>query len=115
MKLITDAFRHYEHGDTRIRKGFLFIPHVAKRPDGTNDWRWLEFAEWEEEHCVMVGKGSWWSTKRFLTKGNDPVGTVKVCFTDADGKEGCVKHDNIKNAKRAVSDYLAAGICAWVE
>lgn len=47
MRRILDKI---EIGKKRIRKKFLFLPKTIK-----NEWRWLEYAEFEEEF-IAVGR-----------------------------------------------------------
>lgn len=43
-------------GEIRIKTGFLFLPKKIK-----NQWRWLEFAEWEQVYDII------WHDKRWLS------------------------------------------------
>ena len=45
-------------GDTRIKKGFLFVPRCANF-----QWRWLERAVWKEEYLF-----SYWHTAKWIDK-----------------------------------------------
>ena len=59
----TQRYSH-EIGETRRRKGFLWIPRQAGR-----DIRWLEIAEWEEVIVYKPGNiGGVWETTKWLTK-----------------------------------------------
>jgi len=51
----------YNCGDTRIRKGFLFIPRCT-----TFTWRWLECAEWEEIYGYNVCGIKTWSVTEWI-------------------------------------------------
>jgi len=70
MKFITfgKENKNYFRGDTRERKGFLFLPRreesvVNGKP--TKLWRWLERAEWTEVYSPSEVFPMNWSTKKF--------------------------------------------------
>lgn len=47
-------------GCKRRKRGFLLFPKLCLHPTQV-DWRWLEFAEWEEEYrpSGSMGAPSW--------------------------------------------------------
>jgi hypothetical protein len=54
-----------ETEDTRIKKGFLWLPKLAD-----SEWRWLEIATWEETYVAGIDPGGppvWgWEATRWI-------------------------------------------------
>ena len=75
MKLQLKEQPKHEEGDTRMKKGFLFLPKKINK-----EWRWLEKALWREELEKVIcygapsGKGPpciyklRWCGKRWINK-----------------------------------------------
>lgn len=52
-----------QHGDTRVRKGFLWFPRTIGR-----ETRWLEKAVWEEHFWTTPDHDRVWLNVRWLTE-----------------------------------------------
>lgn len=45
-------------GSSRVKKGFLLLPKMIDR-----EWRWLEYAYWEQTRDRYNWRNSWWLDK----------------------------------------------------
>lgn len=50
-------------GAFRTNWGFLFRPRCATNKLGLEEWRWLEFATWQEQKI-----GGWWEMQTWMDK-----------------------------------------------
>lgn len=67
--------KEFAEKDRRNRSGFLFVPKGITYYDDNFDkmhteYRWLEYAVWEEEYLVTKLGHGFWSARRWLDNKN---------------------------------------------